>query len=95
MERDIHQGLLCKNGPKICMRRKGNMNNTPELPKGYRLVTDEEKNSVAHLSSYLAVYPRILNECLMWKQEYGWKQGPYRFFWGDAIYCVPIERDKS
>ncbi len=67
----------------------------PKLPKDHRFVTDEEIESVRNLSSYLAVYPRILNECLMWKQEYGWKKGPYRFFWDDEIYCVPIEKDKS
>jgi len=64
----------------------------PDLPDGQRFVTNEEKDSVRHLSGYLAVYPVILNKASRWDWGRGkWKPGPFRYFWDDQFYCVPSE----
>lgn len=62
---------------------------TPKPPQGYRLLSVANRESVRPLSGYLARYPEILMRTLMLKGR-RWVAGPYRFFWDDAVYCVPI-----
>ena len=64
--------------------------NIPKIPKGYRLITPEDRSSVSGLSGWLPVYPEILRKARRWNGS-EWSKPGYRFFWDDMIYVVPEE----
>lgn len=65
----------------------------PDLPSGWRLITQEEKDSIRGLSSYLTVYPKILHNVRAYDEKYGWKEaGAYKYLWDDIYYAIPAAR---
>lgn len=62
----------------------------PAPPKGFRLVTEKERDSIRGLSGYEYAYPQFLS----WVTRYDkvnkeWNPpGPYRYLWEDQIYAT-------
>lgn len=65
----------------------------PKPPRGFRIITDAEKDAISGLSGYLRVYPKILH-CVR-RYDLGYRkwmpEGPYRFLWQDSIYATKVD----
>lgn len=69
-------------------------------PKGYRLVTREEKIKVCQDSSYKDYYPPLQTLAIRYYEEKDEWQKPenshgYKYFWDELVYAVPKYIDKK